>query len=85
MLHGSERARIKPTRETRGLLETGWQKHKEKIKKIDGGNSAAGRCENTAEFGGGVRDSGAAARACASAGAAATDTLHNGVTVAATC
>ena len=37
------------------------------------------------KFGGGVRDSGAAARACASAGAAATGTLHNGVTVAATC
>ena len=31
------------------------------------------------------RDSVAAARACASAGAAATDTLDNGVTVAATC
>ena len=32
-----------------------------------------------------MRESGAAARACASAGAAATDTLDNGVTVAATC
>ena len=37
------------------------------------------------KFGAGVRGSGAAARACASAGAAATDTLDNGVTVAATC
>ena len=26
------------------------EKHKEKMKKIDGGNSAAGRCENTAEI-----------------------------------
>ena len=61
------------------------EKHKEKMKKNDGGNSAAGRCENTAEIWRGVWDSGAAARACASAGAAATGTLHNGVTVAATC
>jgi hypothetical protein len=61
------------------------EKHKEKMKKNNGGNSAAGRCEIRRKFGGGVWDSGAAARACASAGAAATGTLHNGVTVAATC
>jgi hypothetical protein len=30
VLHGGERARIKPTRETRGLLETGWKNTKRK-------------------------------------------------------
>jgi len=85
VLHGGERARIKPTRETRGLLETGWKNTKRKLKRLTAGTAPPDDAKIRRKFGGRVWDGGAAARACASAGAAATDTLHNVVTVAATC